>query len=270
MTSARGRGMVGPQQGLARKAAKEIGKGALKLMARKSGSRLLGHLQRDSRVWRKAFQHIKLHFGQQAGKPAHTVFAQSFRSEAAVRKLIRSAAAKPSKAPVVSRATIDGIPAGTPCVVIEKAFRSPIGVTPDGLPAHVLRIVVDYTGKPLTAFPVREAGKSTVKATATAIAAVLAPSMMLANLEEAYAAEAQKREERQEDLCGPHGLIDWVIEILVSPSCSAEPPSRRYVLERYERLIARVETELGTPLDDHTKASVRSDVFALWGWGGVD
>ena len=262
--------MSGPQASVLRKVSKEIGRRGMKLMVRKSGSRLLGHLQRNSRVWRKAFEHIKLHFKQVPGKSSHTLFAPKYRTEAAVRELVRKAASKPSHAPVITKQTVAGLPEGTPCVIIDRVFKHAIGTTADGLPAHTLRVVVDFTGKPVTAFPMRAAGNKTFKQTATTVAAVLAPSFMLADLEEAYTAEADARDDREGNLCGPNNLIDWVIEILVSPSCSAEPPSRAFVQQRYEDLVKQVEVRRGTPLDGYTKQSIRADIYALWGWGTIE
>lgn len=138
---------------------KEIGKSFTALMEEKSGSRLVGLSQRRGPEWRKAFDHIRRHFGPFPGKERHAIFLKKLCSEDAVARLLADAAAHPSHAPLVTRLTIDAVPLGEPAILLQRWFGHPIGYsgesayradTPD---CDHLRIVMTYRGDLVTAFP---------------------------------------------------------------------------------------------------------------------
>jgi hypothetical protein len=138
---------------------KQIGKSFTTLMQEKSGSRLVGLIQRRGPEWRKAFEHIRLHFGPFPGKEKHSIFLTKYCTEDAVASLMADAAVRPSYAPIVTRQTFDGVPFGEPAIVLQRWFGRPIGYStarahraekPD---ATYLRIVMNYRGDLISAFP---------------------------------------------------------------------------------------------------------------------
>lgn len=144
--------------------AREVGERVAELGLKKAGSRLAGKLFLNSKPWVKAFEHIAEHFSLKAAaaKASHTLFVTSLRNKSAVEGLIKKALKAPTKK-YLSRLTVSGQAVGRPCVVIEKEFAEVIGETfekvgaefvkKEGGDAKWLRIVVDITGRPITAFP---------------------------------------------------------------------------------------------------------------------
>lgn len=61
-------------------------------------------------------------------------------------------------------------------------------------------------------------------------------------------------------------LLPYVGPLLDSSCIAPDPPRRAHLVPRAEEVIRRIETGSGFPLDEETKASVREDVFAIWGW----
>ena len=145
--------MAGPTNAIAKKAEKEIGKELAQLAVRNGGSRFAGHIARNSKEWKHTYQHIKEHFKAEPGKASHTVFEQRFRTKGAIEKLLERALLKPSRHPVLTLLTIDGVPGGRPAVVIERQFSKVIG-RKGTTECRIVRMVVDYQGDPITAYPV--------------------------------------------------------------------------------------------------------------------
>jgi len=149
---------------VAKSVIREIGKRLAALALKKAGSRLAGKMFLNSKAWVKAFEHIVEHFSLKAaaGKASHSLFTATLRNKQAVEGLIRQALKSPTKK-FLSRLTIAGHPNGVPCVVIEKEFAQVIGETfekvgeqfvkKEGGDCKFLRVVIDYTGRPITAFP---------------------------------------------------------------------------------------------------------------------
>ncbi len=251
----------------------------MKLLMKKAGARVAAHIARNSRVWKKAFKHIQLHFTKKggAGKTSHAVFASKFQTEVAVKKLVATTASKPSRKAVLSKATnAGGQQVGRPCVVIEREFAEVIGTDHLGKPAKILRLVVDYTGRPLTAFPVSSFYKTTAKAAAkkgasktgkaaAGAAAVLSAEVVLDAVDEAYAGELYERHLREEDQCAPQHWSDIIVDILGGSSCSADlDTSREDAERRASHVIRQIEKTAGA-LDEATKEHVRQDVYAIHG-----
>ena len=134
---------------------KEIGKRLSKLAAKKAGARFIGHMARGSRAWAKAFKHIRAHFRHVKGKASHAIFKKKFRNEAALKGLIRQAISNPSRSPVLTKLTVGAQNLGRPAVVLERQFKNAIGNIGDEA-CHILRVIIDYTGRPITAYPVKE------------------------------------------------------------------------------------------------------------------
>jgi hypothetical protein len=151
---------------IAKAVVKEIGKRAAALALKKAGSRLAGKLFLNSREWIKAFEHIAEHFSLRAlaTKATHSVFLASLRNKSAVEGLINQALRGPTRK-YLWRLKIanEVIPLGRPCVMIEREFAQVIGETfenvggqfvkKEGADCKWLRIIVDYTGRPITAYP---------------------------------------------------------------------------------------------------------------------
>ena len=262
---------------------KEIGKRLPKLAAKKAGSRIVGHVNRSSRAWSKALTHIRDHFRPIKGKPSHAVFEKKFRNEAVLKQLIGQAAANPSRGAVLSKLTVGGENIGRPAVILERQFKQAIGKIGDEA-CHVLRIVVDYTGRPITAYPVKGFLTSTAKqagskaAVGVAGGAVVTGTARSASANnpidmytELLAAERAEQQERSENACEPDGVVEWVIDFLVAPSCIAPDPHQLISVAEVNRRIAALEESFtrraGVSLDVHTKANIRADVIAAWGMG---
>ena len=272
--------MAGPASKVTQVVIKEIGKRLTKLAAKKAGSRLVGHMTRSSRAWQKAFRHISLHFRPMGKKASHAVFKKKHRSEAAVKQLIQQAASRPSRAPVTTKLTIGAENIGRPAVIIERRFKQAIGSIGDEA-CHVLRVVVDYTGRPITAYPVKSfltsaGGKKAAAAGAAAV--VVGGSVRSANAQspvdlyaELLAAERAERDARSEKVCEPDGVVEWVIDFIVAPSCIAPDPhqliSKNEVNERIKALTTTFAKKSGATLDPATRANIRADVIAAWGMG---
>jgi len=153
-----------PWKAAARKAEKVAGKRLVALALRKAGSRIAGKLLTGSKEWTKAFEHIAEHFSEEAlqHKISHSVFRATLRSRSLLEPLLKDAVLKPSRK-VVSQLRLHGVSLGRVCVIIEREFADVIGEdithTAEGVvrrPAKILRVVVDITGRPITAFPVLE------------------------------------------------------------------------------------------------------------------
>lgn len=135
-----------------RAAARELGGRLSALALRRASSRILGKIGTRSRHWARAFEHIALHFRPDPTRAAHAVFEAAFRSRPALEELIQRAVRRPSQR-LLTRATIHGNPAGRAVVVLEREFGRVIGQQ-DGQACTILRIIVDYTGRPITAYPI--------------------------------------------------------------------------------------------------------------------
>jgi hypothetical protein len=248
----------------------EIGTKRFKTMGKKAASRILGKLAVGSKPWAKAFEHIAKHFGPIADKPSHGIFLKELRNRPAIERLIRTALNRLGRAPVVTR--LENV---APSVILEKEFPDVIGVTQKGELCRILRIVVDYTGRPISAFPVPE-----FYGAAGAVAVLLTASTSQADVprvkavEDTYAAEYAEAERRQEAACdrASGGWIGKTIDFLTfDSSCTAvDGPELIRAGElnaRANQAVQTIEARTGTPLDDQTQSAVREDVRRIWGWG---
>jgi hypothetical protein len=151
----------------AKRAAKQVGKRLTQLALKKAASRIIGKMAVGSRFWDKAFKHIAEHFSEQAlaSKAVHAVFASKYRTKAALEALLKQGASKAGRR-TLTQATIAGNPLGRPVVILEREFAEAIGEeltkkvvngaeVIERVPCKILRIIVDYTGKPVTAYPVK-------------------------------------------------------------------------------------------------------------------
>ncbi|MEK6701726.1 MAG: hypothetical protein AABZ53_05655 [Planctomycetota bacterium] len=136
----------------------EVGAKFAALALKKAGTRISGKVLTGSPHWKAAFVHVAEHFGPQAGKASHAIFEAALRSQRALETLIQSAALKPSLK-YLGRETIGGMAVGRPVIVLEREFGRVIGkIGQDN--CTVLRLVLDITGKPITAYPIRSLGQS--------------------------------------------------------------------------------------------------------------
>jgi hypothetical protein len=248
---------------------REIGRGLARLAVKKAGSRFLGHIAKNSREWRKAFEHIAEHFGPVPGKEVHAIFVAKFCSKEAVEALITKALSKPNRSPILSKLTIDGLPVGKPCVVIEREFTEVIGHQ-GAKELKILRIVVDFTGRPVTAFPVEKfvAGSAATPAGA-AFGFLFGLTEVPTPVQDTYAAEAEERQKRIDGACEPDGWIEWVADFLLSPSCTTLEPheliSKSELEDRVQAAVGNIEAETGFQLDHETRDHVREDIRRIWG-----
>lgn len=133
-------------------AERELFKDALK----KVGSRLAGHLARESPAWIRAFAHIaEQHFGEVVGKATNGIFLQEFRNPTAIETLVRQAATRPERK-VVLAASHALNTSGKPVIMVERTFGKvlgQIGPQANAAECRVLRMFFDLTGRLQTAFP---------------------------------------------------------------------------------------------------------------------
>jgi hypothetical protein len=115
-------------------------------------SRICGMLTAKGRIpeWEKALEHISIHLGPAGHKAVNSRFTKMLRDPDRLKEYVKRAASGPS-ATVFSRLT-DAFnrPNGTPCLLILRDFKEPIGETAD---QNWLVIVADYQGKLVTAYP---------------------------------------------------------------------------------------------------------------------
>jgi hypothetical protein len=264
---------MGAETAITRRAAKEIGEKLVKLASKKAASRILGKLATNSKAWRKAFEHIAMHFGPIEGKASHAIFEKAFRSKAGVEKLIRTALTSLGRSPVVSKLTIDGVAAGKPCVILEKEFSEVIGKIGDE-PCKILRIVVDFTGKPITAFPVKQfLGTGVLGAVLLTSATSSADVPRVAAVEEVYTAEQTTADSRLKSANdrGNGGWVGEIIDFLTfdSSPTSVDPQevaSTGEVEARANTAVQKIEAKVGFRLDEETEDEVRKDVRRMWGY----
>ena len=261
---------VGPARKISEIVVKEIGKRLSKLAAKKAGSRMIGHMTRNSPAWNKAFTHMRTHFKSMSGKASHAIFTKKLRNEAGIKQLIQKAAGNPSRAPVTTKLTVGAENVGRPAVIIEREFSEAIGHIGDDA-CKILRVVVDFTGRPITAYPVRKflgAGGAIAAVGAASEASAQGPINMVM---EVYAQERAEHQTRRDKSCDPDSAIEWVIDFLISPSCITPDPheliAREELNQRINNAVAGITKRAGVILDTTTKANIRSDIVAIWGMG---
>jgi hypothetical protein len=252
------------RSGVLRWVAKEIGRGAAKLAVRRGARRILGKLLTSPKEWAKAMPHIAEHFSEKAlraGKKVHGVFLKKYRSREGIEELARRTAQAPSRKTVVSRATnLDGIPAGTPVVILEREFSEAIGYevragSEGKLPCRIFRIVADLTGRPIAALP-------TARFLDGLGVAIVATAFVSA-VENAYSDELAARDEWYENPCSD-SVLEWMLPLILTSSCTHDGPPSEVIMRRAASLIRRVERELNAPLDPKTRVHLRDDVEAIW------
>lgn len=262
--------MPGPAEAIGKKVVKEIGRKAARLAVKKAGSRFFGHITRNSRAWQKAFAHIAEHFAAVPGKASHAIFEKKFHSVDAIENLLKRALSGPSRSPLLTKLTIDGAPAGKPAVVIEREFGEVIGRIGEK-ECRILRLVVDFTGRPVTAFPVDKFLGTAALAVGVGSAGSASASEIPSPVQAAYSEEAETRESRIDRACEPRNWAEWVIDFLVSPSCISPDPqeliSSAALEERIWHVIYRIEKETGYTLDKETRENIAEDVRRIWGMG---
>jgi len=133
-------------------------------------------------------------------------------------------------------------------------------------------VVVDYTGRPITAFPVSRYSGGALAAVAVSAAAATAdaecPLDVYASL---LAFERADEQERIDIACTPNDVAEFVIDLVLAPSCSAPDPhqiiSEDEVNRRVRGIIGNLEETFGVTLDEETRANIRVDVIAIWEMG---
>jgi hypothetical protein len=132
-----------------------IGVQAAGILKTNTPGRICGMLTAKGRIaeWEKALEHISGHSGSGGDKQAHSRFTTMLRDPEKLKEYVKRAASAPS-ATVLSRLTDNnGQPTGTPCLLIMRAFKEPIGQEAE---QNWLVIVADHQGKLVTAYPQSE------------------------------------------------------------------------------------------------------------------
>ncbi len=224
-------------------------------------------------MWQKAFEHISEHFKSVPGKLTHSIFEPKFRNQKAIEQLLKKALGGPSRTPILTKLTIGGEQIGMPAVIIEREFSEVIGRA-GGKDCKILRIVVDITGRPQTAYPVEKFMGAGVAAVAAGSAGIASAAEIPTPVQEAYADEAAFRESLIDRACEPKNWAEWVIEILLSPTCSGLDPqeviSSGELEQRIAAVVTRIEKQTGLSLDRQTRRNVSTDVKRIWYMGGAD
>lgn len=110
--------------------------------------------RRDGKYWDEAWEHIKDHISEAAGrdKPTHSVFVSRYRTRDGVAELIMQAASKPSDTESSFLTGPGGTATGAPCLIIRRWFNMTIG-TCNGSEIDTLWVIADSDGKLVSAFP---------------------------------------------------------------------------------------------------------------------
>lgn len=248
-------------QSLYQQAVRQIGRQCVKLMVKNSSKRLAGMVRRSKGEWKSAYQHISLHFKSipTTEKNVHGVFELKYRSEAAIKQLLHEVATKSSLSPVVGLYRVAGQPVGQPVVLLQRKFTQVVGTDGHGKPFHIVVAVVDYTGRLLTAYPVSNFITASVGMTIAA--------KLLGAVDDAYAAEIEARDARQDAACKNATPVDWLIDFLVAPNCiGLDRIKRSRAEERANVVIDRIERRIGRKIDRMNRKSIRTDILAIWGY----
>ena len=256
---------------------KEVGKREARAATENIGSRTLGFLQRGGKDLEKALKHISEHFRLDPTKPVHTLFAKKFRNEEKVVELISDAVSRPSFEPILTRQTHVGDKVGDFAFIIEREFSENIGEvvrkgSDERIPTNKLRVIVDKSGRVISAFPVEKfeavALKESERAFGAAMAAFAAWTVKWGLEDErTERQEAEQRyNERQES------WVDWFVPDLLDTSSSyaAFEPSRDYANRRAEAVVGRIEADLAKndiKLNEVERENLKTDVRAIWGYG---
>jgi hypothetical protein len=101
-----------------------------------------------------AFEHIRLHFREQPGKPTHSIFLPQYQQPSELTKLLLQATDRPGTEPMLSKSADNDWAA-----VIQTWFGAgrPIGYSSTGPKREDLAylcILVDLNGDLITAYPV--------------------------------------------------------------------------------------------------------------------
>ncbi len=242
------------------------------MMVKKSVSRLTGKMLIGSKQWREALEHIADHFRPIAGKPTHTVFVSKYANNQGVSDLISRALNSLGRQPIVSRLTVAGKSVGKPCVIMEKEFSEVIGKSEKGGDCKILRIIMDFTGRPITAYPVKEFfGASAIVVTLATSSEAQVP--MVKVVQDVYMDEAETHylryslilKERQSTM---GEIIDFIFPLPVE-ALGLDPQEvapEKFVRERARKAIIKIETSLGGKLDEETKENIIIDILSIWGW----
>lgn len=249
-----------------------IGSGAARTALRNAGGRVTGKLLTATDRWDRLSKYVRKHFNEKlfrrGERDVHGVFAKKYRDPQRLQDLVRQAADKPSHAPYLSRLTRNGKPVGQPAIVIERDFGKEIGyslvrndktgeITTES--CSILKIITDITGNPISIYPVSKFENGAKGMTAAAVALVLA-------VESAHAAEEEARDQWRRGPCEDDWWTSLLAPIMLDSACigNAALPPRELLDHRAAEMIARIERELGGPLDGYTRASIRKDVAAIW------
>jgi RHS repeat-associated protein len=259
-----------PVDKLARKLfSRAFGRKITRLAEKKIRSRAMGYLTRGGRDLKKAMTHIAEHLKPDPNKVRHSVFLTKFTKPDKVIDLMKSAVSKPSRTPMWTRLTdAAGEATGRSVFVIEREFSEYIGkvtvkeggelVTKE---TKILRMIIDVTGRPITAYPVEAFMKRSAEKIATAAFVTMTASGVFESEAKAYEEAVERHYERQDE------WWHWLLPFDVSPM--GYEPSRWMVGSRAEKAAERIETELKKERISLEKEEVRNiqvDVMRIWGW----
>ncbi len=266
--------MTGPTTKIGQRVVKELGKKVASLGVKNANSRVLGHLTRNSAEWKKALGHITLHFSTKPSltKPLHSVFAKTFRNGDAVKELIRQAVTKPSHRALSTNLRVNGNEIGRPGAYIVRHFKQAIGVQ-NGEACHFLRVLVDYTGRIVTAYPATKAlptlGVAILATTSETQASTLGPIEIV---QEVYAEEKRAQLERIGKACEATNIVDWLLDFFLDPECISPDPQELITFEELESRVAHnlllISERTTASIDSETEKGIREDILEIWGYVG--
>jgi hypothetical protein len=251
----------------------------------KDANRLLArHLRSDSKIWRQVIGHISRHFTDDAARAtanlSHGVFDKAFRSADSLKKLVLEACSKPSRAPHFSTWE------GKPRIILEKEFTKVIGhVGKNNEPTTIMRVIIDVTGKPITAFPIPKSqlGKAALGAAAGLVVAGEDGAYAAEPVRLTYAEEIEAHERQYENRVFDRNggwageAVDFAFDFITfglggASSTGLEPQevaSRGEVDSRAAEAVQRVEQRLGTKLDPESRQQIYNDVLSIWSYTPV-
>ncbi len=212
----------------------------------------------------RTFQHVSAHFVPNPDKPSHSVFKAALRGKAKIEELVSQTLRKGSVEPHLSVSD-----SGRFAFVYERKFAEAIGEKGES----VLRVVLDESGKLITAYPLEALTTKLVKKSGFLVAAdraVLgAVAAVVTGASEARA-EVEKQEREMYEKRAEGHWTDWLLPdfLVASPlgdGTLAPVRRREAAFEAYvEEAINQVQEQQLHSLGAEQRESLRAMLRHTW------
>jgi hypothetical protein len=203
--------------------------------------------------------HIADHFTMIPEKVAHSVFEASLRSTKAVTALVRETLKKGASAPILSKTD-----SGALAWVFEAELGRTIG-TAGKQALSKLRVVVDFEGRLITAFPIRTFTTAVTLRGLGGIRVTLQSALVVLAVQGAYESEAEAAMESRRRFDEENEPSWWEYLIPWGPSSTIGfEVTPALVDRRSAKLTEELEAIMGEPLAPGVSRELREDVRGIW------